>query len=150
MFRHRHRGEVPSLNTASTADISFMLLIFFLVVSSMDTDKGMRRQLPPPPQQEEQSLDIAKSHVLRVCLEADNQLTCDGDTVSLAELAGRVGQFALVDPQENVVAVETDRKARYDAYFHMQQAIVGAYRKLGLPPRISEVPREETQEGGRP
>lgn len=127
-----------------------MLLIFFLVVSSMDTDKGMRRQLPPPPIEEEQTLDIAKDHVLRVSLEADDQLTCDGDTVTLAELASRVGQFALKDPEVNVVAVETDRKAHYDAYFHTQQAIVGAYRQLGITPRISEVPREEAQEGGRP
>ena len=39
---------MPQLNTTSTADISFMLLIFFLVTSSMDTDKGLTSQLPPP------------------------------------------------------------------------------------------------------
>ena len=148
MFRHRHSSETPSLNTASTADISFMLLIFFLVVSSMDTDKGMRRQLPPPPQQEEQTLDIARSHVLQVTLDANDQVTCNGDTVTLTTLAAKVGQFAAVDPEQNVVAVETDRHAHYDAYFHMQQTIIGAYRQAGLPPRISEVPRNEAQEGG--
>ena len=47
MFRRRKR-DIPGLNTTSTADISFMLLIFFLVTSSMDTDKGLPRQLPPP------------------------------------------------------------------------------------------------------
>ena len=151
MFRHRHRSEVPSLNTASTADISFMLLIFFLVVSSMDSDRGMRRQLPPPAENEELTLDIAKEHVLRVELDAEGLLTCDGDTVSLTALTGRVKEFAAKDPDVNVVAVETSRDARYDDYFHMQQAIVGAYRQLGVKPRISELATDpEAKEGGRP
>ena len=48
--RQKHR--VPALNTTSTADISFMLLIFFLVASSMDVDKGLSRQLPPADNQQ--------------------------------------------------------------------------------------------------
>ena len=55
---HRGQREIPELNTTSTADISFMLLVFFLVTSSMDSDKGLRRQLPPPPQEEQQPVDI--------------------------------------------------------------------------------------------
>ena len=47
MIFRRKRREVPGLNTTSTADISFMLLVFFLVTTSMDADKGMNRQLPP-------------------------------------------------------------------------------------------------------
>ena len=46
MIFRRKRREVPGLNTTSTADISFMLLVFFLVTTSMDVDKGMNRQLP--------------------------------------------------------------------------------------------------------
>ena len=46
MFRWKHR-DVPELNTTSTADISFMLLVFFLVTSSMDTDMGLGRKLAP-------------------------------------------------------------------------------------------------------
>ena len=58
MFRKRYHQQIPELNTTSTADISFMLLIFFLVTSSMDTEKGLLRQMAPPPQQEEQLTDI--------------------------------------------------------------------------------------------
>ena len=47
MFRKRNHRQIPELNTTSTADISFMLLIFFLVTSSMDTDKGLMRQMAP-------------------------------------------------------------------------------------------------------
>lgn len=41
MFVRRNKRQVPGVNTASTADISFMLLIFFLVTTSMDVDKGL-------------------------------------------------------------------------------------------------------------
>ena len=63
MFRRRRFEQIPELNTSSTADISFMLLIFFLVTSSMDTDKGLLRQLPPPPQEQQPPQDIRKDHV---------------------------------------------------------------------------------------
>lgn len=56
MLIKRRRHRVPALNTASTADISFMLLIFFLVTTSMDVDKGITRQLPPVEQTEDKSV----------------------------------------------------------------------------------------------
>ena len=58
MFRRRYREQIPELNTSSTADISFMLLIFFLVTSSMDTDKGLLRQLPPLQEEEVKPNDV--------------------------------------------------------------------------------------------
>ena len=54
MFIRRRHRDVPELNTTSTADISFMLLVFFLVTSSMDTDKGLGRKLPPVEEQQQQ------------------------------------------------------------------------------------------------
>ncbi|MFR5270094.1 MAG: ExbD/TolR family protein [Hoylesella buccalis] len=58
MLIRKRRHDIPGLNTTSTADISFMLLIFFLVTTSMDVDKGLRRQLPPAQQEkiEQESL----------------------------------------------------------------------------------------------
>ena len=47
MFIRRRKRRVPGLNTTSTADISFILLVFFLVISSMDSNKGIRKLLPP-------------------------------------------------------------------------------------------------------
>ena len=46
-FFKKEKKNVPGLNTSSTADISFMLLIFFLVTTSMDSNKGIYRSLPP-------------------------------------------------------------------------------------------------------
>ena len=179
MFRKRYRQQIPELNTTSTADISFMLLIFFLVTSSMDTDKGLLRQMPPPPLDHEQPVDINKDLVMRVALDANGQLTCDGKTVSVRQLTDEVRTLAQVNRTGHVVSLQVDRQAAYEAYFEMQNAIVGAYRALreqyarerygrsyGLctsdekaavnayyPQRISEAPTTEAssdgQKGGR-
>ena len=54
------KKKLPGINASSMADISFLLLTFFLLVSSMDTDSGLARRLPPPPQDEDnlQSVDV--------------------------------------------------------------------------------------------
>ena len=130
MFRKRYRQQIPELNTTSTADISFMLLIFFLVTSSMDTDKGLLRQMPPPPLENEQPRDINKDHVLSVEIDAKNQITCDGKTVTPKELTEEVRAMASVNPTGHVVTVLADRETSYEAYFRMQEAIVKAYYDL--------------------
>ena len=144
MFRHRRRSEVPSLNTSSTADISFMLLIFFLVTSSMDAGKGLQRQLPPPPQDQEQVADIQREDIMTVALDANGQLTLNDDTVSLVQLQQEVTKFAAVNPKHRVVAIRTAPEAKYDAYFQLQNAIVAAYRPLKCTPRVSETMEKGT------
>ena len=138
MFRTRRRSEVPTLNTSSTADISFMLLVFFLVTSSMDSDKGMLRQLPPPPQEQEKPLELKQGDMLTLSLDADDHLTADGESLPMDKLAETIEQFAAVSPRQRVVIVETNPKTTYDAYFQLQQAVVKAYRRLGVPPRVAE------------
>ena len=153
MFRHRRRSEIPSLNTSSTADISFMLLIFFLMTSSMDAGKGLKRQLPPPPQEQEQVADILDSDIMTIVLDADGRMTVYGNEFSLQQLQQEVRQFAAVNPHHRVVAIKTDPQAKYDAYFQLQNAIVAAYRPLKCQPRVSEVIEEhgeQTGKGGQP
>ena len=95
MFRwkQKHR-EVPELNTTSTADISFMLLVFFLVTSSMDSDKGLGRTLSPVEEQQEQ-MDINRSNVLQIRLDENDVLYCDDKTVTLAQLQQQVESFVV-------------------------------------------------------
>ena len=150
MFRSRRHREVPSLNTSSTADISFMLLIFFLVTSSMDAGKGLRRQLPPPPQEDELVADIRREDVMTVVLAADGQLTVNGDTVGLTQLQQEVTRFAAVNPRHRVIAIKAAPEARYDDYFQLQNVLVAAYRPLKCPPRVSEVIGETAEKGGEP
>ena len=113
----------------------------------MDAGKGLKRQLPPPPQDQEQVADILDSDIMTVKLDADNQLTLNGQTITLEQLQQEVRQFAAVNPHHRVVAIKTDPKARYEAYFMLQNAIVVAYKPLKCPPRVSDVIEEE---GGLP
>ena len=74
----KKKRAVPGINSSSTADIAFMLLIFFLITTSMDTDRGLARRLPPPPEQNQKDDNILKKerNVLQVRLNKDDQLMC--------------------------------------------------------------------------
>ena len=130
MFRKRYHQQIPELNTTSTADISFMLLIFFLVTSSMDTEKGLLRQMAPPPVEQQQPTDINKDFVLQVELDGKNQLTCDGKAVSIKELADAVTAMASVNRTGHVISIQANRQTSYEAYFLLQNTIVNAYQTL--------------------
>jgi len=154
MFSRRFKSDMPQLDTTSTADISFMLLIFFLVTSSMDTDKGLARQLPPPDDQTEElrEVEVKERNVLAVTLAADGSIVCDGSPVTANELAKRVETFvanADDDPalpemsqrevhllgllrvsDRHVITIMASPQATYDAYFQMQDAIVRGYNRL--------------------
>jgi biopolymer transport protein ExbD len=130
MFRRRYREPVPELNTSSTADISFMLLIFFLVTSSMDTDKGLMRQLPPLPDEKQQPMDVKQDHVMAIRLDANDQLTLDGILLTPRQLTEEIQQRIDGDRLEHVISIETSRETSYEAYFHVQNAVVRAYAAL--------------------
>jgi len=148
-FRRRHR-DVPELNTTSTADISFMLLVFFLVTSSMSSDKGLGRKLAPVDEHQQEQRDVNRSNVLQVRIDADDVIYCDDKAVSLQELQQQTESFlASRMTDQYVIAVETDSKTSYNAYFEMQNAIMAAYRKLNIHPmRIREGVKEMTNEKG--
>ena len=83
----KKKKKMPGLNTSSTADISFMLLIFFLVTTSMDTDMGLARRLPQPPDpdQEDAQVDIKSRNILYVRLNAAGQLHVKDEVTSASE-----------------------------------------------------------------
>lgn len=124
--------KIPELNTTSTADISFMLLTFFLVTSSMDSDKGLARQLPPMPQETEEAVEanVHSDNVMNVSLEAGDRLFCDGKEVTTEQLRQKVMTMAKAKPKQHIVSVKADPNTSYEAYFKMQNAIVAAYNSL--------------------
>ncbi|MBQ8702443.1 MAG: biopolymer transporter ExbD [Prevotella sp.] len=145
MFK-RSSHTVPSLNTTSTADISFMLLIFFLVTTSMDVDKGITRLLPPMDDKEKQELrDIERSNILSIELMDDGTVEVDGEKIMAKELRQRVKTFVSgADREKHLISITTSPKASYQRYFTMQNEIVAAYRELNekakepYPLRIAE------------
>ena len=133
MLRRRKRRSVPQLNTTSTADLSFMLLIFFLVTTSMDVDKGLARQLPPlDPEQEEVVADISRENALTLQLTDDNRILVDEEPTPINQLRQRVAEFLGKCEQKNqhVISIDISRQADYNTYFSMQNEIVAAYRQL--------------------
>ena len=78
----KKKKKMPGLNTSSPADISFMLLIFFLVTTSMDTDKGLTRRLPPPPEnQEKNAVQINERNIFKVNINSVGKIMTSGQIV---------------------------------------------------------------------
>lgn len=148
------KRKMPGLNTSSTADISFMLLIFFLVTTSMDTDQGLARTLPKPPEEDElnNEIKVKERNILNIRINKDNYLMIGDDYVSLEEVKPRAKEF-IANPENksnlpelkpkqikllgtrmvtenHVISVQTDRGTSYGIYFQVQDQLVAAYNEL--------------------
>ncbi|MBQ6652406.1 MAG: biopolymer transporter ExbD [Prevotella sp.] len=122
---------VPALDTTSTADISFMLLIFFLVTTSMDIDKGLTRQLPPVDKAEqEQTVDVKKENLMPFRIDADSKLLLDEVVVPTKKLRKKIQQFVESRGSNHLITIDANPKASYDVYFHLQNEIVAAYNAV--------------------
>lgn len=129
MFRKRIR-QVPGLNTTSTADISFMLLIFFLVASSMSVDKGLMRQLPPMETKEQQQkpTEVDRRQMLRLAITADNRLLMDEKPMAMDRLRRHLDSFLAQRGSRHMIMIEADAASDYDTYFHLQNVLVAAFQ----------------------
>ena len=89
------KRKVPDINSSSTADIAFLLLIFFLITTSMDTDRGLARLLPPPPEDQDQDNTdkIKERNVLQVYLNKDDALMCGNDYIGVDQLREKAKEF---------------------------------------------------------
>lgn len=144
---------MPNVNMTSTADISFMLLVFFLITTSIDYNKGMLRRLPPPADDNEVAeLVVERRNVLVVDIDDGGNIACNGRPVVLEMLKEEVATF--VENSENadtlpektrrdipllgecslsdkhVILIKTDVNTTYEAYFRAYNAIIGAYGEL--------------------
>ncbi len=146
--------KVPGINSSSTADIAFILLIFFLITTSMDTDRGLARRLPPPPESLEQKNDIIvkERNVFQVRINKDNQLMIAGEWSDIRQLREKAKEF-IANPTDNpnlpekyhknlpffgdvmitekhVISVQNDLGTSYGAYLQVQNELVAAYNEL--------------------
>lgn len=132
MLIRRKQQETPGLNTTSTADISFMLLIFFLVTTSMDVDKGLLRQLPSPePQKKEQQQTVVdKANLMELRLTAGDTLLVNGKPMQVSQLKEETIRFVHRLGKKHLISIESDRDADYNLYFQMQNQLMEAYSQL--------------------
>lgn len=131
MFRKREKLGMPILNTTSTADISFMLLIFFLVVSSMDIDQGLLRQLPSKEKESIQEATLVdKGQLMQLTITADNMLLVDGTPTRIQQLRPAIQQFITRVGANHLISLESHPSSLYDTYFHVQHEMMLAYKNV--------------------
>ena len=143
----------PEISTGSMADISFLLLTFFLLTSSIDTDQGITRKLPPPldPKNPPPNIDIKQRNVLKVLVSKSNALLVQGKFIDIRDLKATAKNF-LENPQNStdlpeidekeipglgkvrvskgVISLKNDRGTSYDTYINVQNELAAAISEL--------------------
>lgn len=133
------KREIPEINAASMADIAFLLLIFFLLVTTIASDKGIVRKLPPMPEGPPPKVDVNQRNVFIVLVNSQDKLLVEGDPMDVRDLKQRTKDFILnpmnskdlaEDPTEAVVSLKADRGTSYDMYITVQNELTAAYNEI--------------------
>lgn len=98
------KREISEINAGSMADIAFLLLIFFLVTTTMDTDTGLIRKLPPVLDIEETPPPINKRNIFEILVNQNDQLLVEGEYLQVTELREKAKEFIKSNPSFPVVA----------------------------------------------
>ena len=102
-------GEIP---TSSMADIAFLLLIFFLVTTTIDTDKGLGIVLPPPGDIE---IEIRKKNILNCLINSQGKVLLDEEPISVAQIHRVIGQ-KMRKNDKLIISVKAHPKTAYNDY----------------------------------
>ena len=142
------RKGAPEVNAGSMADIAFLLLIFFLVTTTIETDAGLDRMLPPmePP---DTDVIIKQKNIFTVNINKNGQLLADETLMDIKDL--RAAAIAFLDnggdgtctyckgkklanssdnPTKAIISLKNDRETKYGTYITVQNELVGAYNDL--------------------
>lgn len=132
-FHSKRHRKVPGLSTTATADISFILLVFFLMVTSMDSEKGLLRQINQPEEENiEKVSEIDKRNVLDIKIAGAGDVFCNDEEKPVEDIQARVADFILTcpQPQKHIITLEVSPDADYDSYFQVQNKLILAYRQV--------------------
>ncbi len=142
------RGGAPEVSAGSMADIAFLLLIFFLVTTTIETDAGLDRMLPPmePPEDE---VIIKEKNIFQVLINKDGRLLADDNVLALKDLRAKAMEFldnngdssctfckgkknpeSSDNPTKAIISLKSDRETKYGIYITVQNELVGAYNEL--------------------
>jgi len=131
MMLRRKRHKVPELNMVATADISFMLLIFFLVTTSMDTDRGLQRKLPPMDNTDNRTEQLVeKGGTLTFSLTADKRLLADNEEISPTDVSRVASRFISSRGDDHLIVLDVSPQSDYGLYFSVQNGLKNAYAEV--------------------
>lgn len=139
-----------AVNAGSMADIAFLLLIFFLVTTTISAEKGILRQLPPEcPPNTICEMDIHDRNIMNIFINKNDELMVDDAIISINELKNRVMAFvdnngdntcaycngtqksdASDNPKEAVISLQHAEQTTYGSFIEVQDEITKAYYEL--------------------
>ena len=141
------KRAAPEVNAGSMADIAFLLLIFFLVTTTIETDSGLNRKLPPI--EETEPPVIKQKNIFTVLLNGQDQLLVEDEIMEIKDL--RAAAIAFLDnggdkscsfctgkkdpessdnPAKAIISLKNERETKYKAYIAVQNELVAAYNEL--------------------
>jgi len=134
--RDRMKNEI---NAGSMADIAFLLLIFFLVTTTILEDKGILVRLPPWSEEEPDIAKLKERNVYSILVNAQNQLLVRGEPKDIKSLREDTKMF-IANPQRRedlseapnkaIVSLKNDRGTKYETYLEVYNEVQAAYNEL--------------------
>ena len=145
------KRSAPEVNAGSMADIAFLLLIFFLVTTTIETDSGLNRKLPPIEDVVDPPI-IKEKNILPVVINKNNKLLVEEELVELKDLRSVAMEFldngggkgedacdfcrgkrspsSSDNPEKAIISLKNDRETAYKVYIAVQNELVAAYNEL--------------------
>lgn len=127
------------VNAGSMADIAFLLLIFFLVTTTIAEDKGVLVKLPPWSEEEPETARLKKRNVFSVLVNANNELLVRGEPMNVNNLKDGAKEFIMnprklenmaEKPQRAIISIKNDRGTKYETYLSVYNEVKAAYNEL--------------------
>ncbi len=152
-----NKRKIQEINASPMADIAFLLLIFFLVATTMNVDTGISRILPaiPPPNQKASDMDVKERNLLTVLVNTYDQILVARQPVDISQLKDKVKEFVLnptnsdnmpsrkdteitlpdgsvwtYPVSEGIVSLTNDRGTSYDMYVRVQNELTRAFNEV--------------------
>lgn len=137
MFASRKKKKTDNeVNTSSTADIAFLLLVFFLVTTQIQSDKGITMMLPPKVDQE---ITVKERNVLNILVNSNNHLMIEDELKETRDIKvmakkhitnnGVLENFS-ENPKKAIISIKADRGTSYDAYIMVLDQVKETYAEL--------------------